>query len=382
MKSKFCIWIAIAVGTAVVIVAMHSVIRALGASYRYGEPEVVDAVLNPEGSRLYVSYFADNAIVEINTSTMLETRRFTCIHPTFMEMSPGGSHLYALSRSSTSRLKRVNLVDGTSNQITLQGYANSFCSDSAGGKLWIVGGVWPGDGELVSHQDVRDHPDTGRLTEIDVPSFSIARIAAIDPVPVSVWYSAYTDKLYVLHEDEQAAMISSSEEDWTLADRITVYDASSLQAIGDLLGGMEGLGTFPPAQLTSWDDQQRYLAIPDPGPGYPQKSIRVIDTVDDSIVSDLVFPRYDGGTIGIRFAHKVPGSDILWAAAYSGVHDENVIGQGETVIRVNTATQEHEFFCADGITDHFGDFAVSPDSNTLYFTVIYTGEIIVWSPPE
>jgi hypothetical protein len=267
--------------------------------------------------------------------------------------------------------------------ITLDGFVSHFCQDSPGETLWVVGGVWPAHGDLVDYQEVQNHPGTGRITEVDASTFSITRTAVIDPIPVSVWHSSYSDCLYTLHEIRVVEVYSP--EDFMSRNPVTVHERDSLEEVSEFLGGFQDLGTFPPAQLTAWDDAGRYLAIPDPLPGDPKrhKSIHVVDTGDNSVAFTLSFPWYYGAdAIGIRFAHKVPGHDVLWAVAYHGIHDESIADHAQTAMRVNTATQEYEFFAVEGVTDHFGDFAVSPDGETLYFPVIRTGEVIVWSPPE
>jgi DNA-binding beta-propeller fold protein YncE len=365
----------------IVFFGIWGIIRATINSYTYGAQQIVDVQINPAGDKLYASYSAGNAVVEIDTNTMDEIRRFEIYHPTFIDLSPDGYYLYAVTFSLDNYLVRIRLSDGHKDTLQLEGYVNNFCMDPPGLRLWIASAVWPGHGDMAASDEFKDHPGTGRITEVDLITFSITRVAEIDPIPVSIWYSPYSDLLYVYHEGKFIEINGPYEEDLVMSDKVCVYDLESIRKVDEFYGGLIPLFlNFPNLQLTNWDDAGRYLAIPDPGPAHPAKSMRIIDTSDNSIEFDLSIINDIDDTMGFRYAHKVPGMDIMWAVAYHGMHDQDIFGIGESVVRINTATQEYEFFTLEGVLHHMGDFAVSADGNTLYIPVIKTGEIFVWSP--
>jgi hypothetical protein len=154
-----------------------------------------------------------------------------------------------------------------------------------------------------------------------------------------------------------------------------------MQKVTELFASSGQFTDFPHLQMTNWDDDGRYLCIPCSYSLESMFSIRVIDTATNTIAYDLHVLDMGNSPMGFKFAHKEVASDTLWAIAYRWIHDDNLAGQGSTVVRINTATEDYEFFLVEGLIWDSGDFTISPDGNTLYIPEIRTGDLFVWSPP-
>ncbi|HEX9746297.1 MAG TPA: hypothetical protein VGB30_12800 [bacterium] len=385
MNKYKIIWYALLLVIIAGSLAAITYIRASGTNYQIGTEGAIDSILNTTGSKLWVSFGKDNYISEINTQTMTEIRRITVPAPTFMVLSPDETYLYVIVCGNNHKIRRINLSNESVDQIELEGLAFNLTINQAGTKIWVVSSTWPAPYEPVGPMDAKHQTGTGRITEIDLDNFSISNvIQTYYPIPISVWYSPYSDKLFVIHQDEDMIPNGPTEADWIFGDLLVSYNLQTYQATEITRVGKIDFMKFPAAQMTSWDDQMRFLAVPDPAQGLPKRSLLVFDTLDNSLVHELSFPTPHSDNIlgqipiGIRFCHKVPGQPYLWAITYNGLHDEDCTGL--TVIKINTDTLDLEYYCLTETTRQVGDFAVSQDGNTLYIPIIMTGEVIVWSP--
>ncbi len=371
------------------ILGICALVWAASQSFSYGQPGAVQALLNDDGSRLYVSYYRDNKVVEIDTETMQQVRQFQIEWPAYMELSEDELYLYAISRAVTASIKRMRLSDGNIDQIILEGDVISLSYDPDGNRLWVVHRTWPMDGDVMNGP-APPPSYAGILTEIDTTDFAISQNLAIESYPISVWYSQYSDKVYVMHglvrtepagfETEGGGFVTTGVA--LLCNPITIYglDQDRLYCIGEVMGGFYNDDVMP-AQLDKWDDDGRYMAVPSSSYGIPSFSMRVIDTYDDSVAFDLIFPTYFDSPLPVNFVKKVTGNTDFWVMVSGDIPYENLPEGSWVVVRVNTDTLEHEIYTIDQVNARlFGNFAVSPDGNTLYLTVPHTGEIIVWSP--
>ncbi len=380
----------VALSLALLGVAMYAIVHATGQEYTYGRPGSLDAKINGSGSKLYVPYGNDGYIVEIDTNTMLELRRFLVPNPAYIYLDDDETYLYAISCQWPDRIYRIQLSDGDSTYLTLEGRLGDLALDSQGGRLWAVHFVWPEPDEMTHALDAPSHPDTGRLSEISLGDFQVSRSMVIEAVPTSVWYSPYSEKVYVAHQLRRFIHDDAYEHGgWdsfeVIGNPITIYglDQERLYLIGEVFGGHHDSFLYIPYHLGAWDDEGRYLVAPSPITGRPDFSLRVIDTVDDSVEFDLQFPSYyEGQLVTAKYVQKVPGDDVLWVAIRLGVLYPDFPGEDGVVVRVNTLTLEHDVFVIENVGSRFGDFAVSPDGDTLYLTAPSAGRVIVWSPPD
>ncbi len=367
----------------ILMIIVFSGARSEAQVFSYGDG-CIDGVLTSTGDILYVTLNIDDAIVEIDTSTMMELRRFAIVQPTFMVLSPDGEYLYTVC-SDPGKLVRIRLSDSQINEIPLEGEGTGLFLEANGERLWVVHRTWPLPGDLAGIEFVGGHLNTGLLTEVNTVNFSVNTTISINEVPMSVWYSEFSNKIYVIHED-----FWYSSPDWENADElaniITIYtsNAGSLQNIGWMVGGMTdaSLGTAIPNQVSSWSDDGRYLVVPCASQARPDYSLRVIDTIDDSVFLDITLHGNPiGNTVFIKYVQKIPGVDILWCAVRYGV-PEGMSGSELWMARINISTLEYEFYPVPQGKLSFGDFAVDSDCDTLYLTQPWTGEVIVWTAPN
>jgi DNA-binding beta-propeller fold protein YncE len=391
MKKKHILITIIALVVIGAVTGITFIALGSGNAYSYGQPGNVAAVLNDSGTLLYVSYYFDNYIAEVNTSTMELVRTFPITWPTVFELSPDGNYVYAISEGAPSHLVKIRLSDGQTNQLELEGEAKDLAINPDGDTLWVVHRTWPVSGDVFTDPGIDAPPNTGRLSKIDLVNFSLVLTQTIESVPVSIWFSDYTDPplVYVLHETYRTDYIehvSQSDPNAAWAEitgtwnPVTIYNSDSLRRQEQELAGGAHNFDFLSAGLANWSDNNRYLAIPSPANGMPAFSIRIVDLDNPESPTDLIFEDHYQNAMGVKYVHKVPGLDIAWCAVNSGFSNPNQGYNKAMVVRVNTATNEHEVFYVNEAENFFGDFAVSPDGNTLYLTVPKAGHVIVWSP--
>lgn len=363
-----------------------------GQIYSYAESGVIDVELNAQGDRLYASYHGAHCIIEINTNTMEETRRFNVDWPTYMDISPDGSFLYAIKFYDPCEFVRIRLSDGQINRIQLEGEAKDFVLNANASKAWLVRRLWPLYPTPYSDPNYDAPPATGRLSEIDLTTFTVTQTQTIESMPESIWYSPVAERLFVYHgltnaiiETIPVSPGSNRVYERLLEEheRITIYDVSMpgfIRVEPEELDGGGHLISWHTARLSNWDDAGTFMAIPSPVHSLPPFSMRVANAVDLSTF-DLTFDDANGNPIGALYFKKVPGQNVMWVANDTGNDIPGITATRKFAVRVETTPPyNHEIYIVDEATDQYGDFAVSPDGNTLYLTLWKTGEIIVWSP--
>jgi len=359
----------IIIASAAVIYAVR--LRSTAMGYSFGDLGCVDCALNPAEDRLYVSYYDDNAVVELDVMQMVETRTFDVEAPTYMAMEQSGLHLYVMSDASPGVLCRIRLQDGQMSQIELEGGVVGLLIDDPQDRIWLLHRLYPEPDESISEEAAvqPENQMSGRLAEVRMSDLTVVRTGIVSTVPASVLYSPYSNKLYTLHEFGMIDPDNPELDDSVLL----ILDEDTLEIVGEGVWGKTDGIAFIPVVPDYWSDDGRYLAFPSPLPGNPEFSLRVFDTAIDSVAFDLVLPGLDGAA-GTRYVHKIQGRDLLWVAI-----DRNA---RRGVARVNTVTHEYEIFEIPEAETLFGDFAASSDCDTLYLTLPWTGEILKWTAPN
>ena len=354
-------------------------LRSGSIGYSFGNPGCLDCLLNPAEDRLYVSYYDDNEVIELDVAQMVETRSFDVEAPTFMAMEQSGQHLYVMSDVWPGVLCRICLEDGQMSQLQLEGGVAGLFIDDSENRLWLLHRLYPEPDDSISEEAAVqvENQISGRLSEVNIEDFSIVRTISIPTLPMSIMHSPYSDHLYIMHEFRRVV----HELNMLGGSVLYILDAQTLDELGDDTWGKIDIVAFIPAVPSNWSDDGRYLAFPNPGHGYPEFSIRVFDTADDTVAFDLSFPDVNSEPLGIKYIHKVPGCDVLWAAVQQRIPAGFPEGVN-AVIRIDTSTQQYEIFEVEGERSAFADFAVSPDGGTLYLTHPWTGEIIKWTAPN
>ncbi len=393
MNAKRLRIVALVLIAAAVVASIALVLRGDSSSFSFGQPGNVASVLSEDGTCLYVSYYFDNYIVEVDTSTMQALRYLPITWPTVMRLSPDGEYLYAISVGTPSHLVQIRLSDGVTSLLEVEGEAKDFALDSTCETAWVVHRTWPQSGDVFTDPGADAPPNTGRLTKIDLISFSPVLTQTIESVPISVWFSDYGEvpRLYVLHETYRYEAVFHSlgsagghEVGWneTTAcwDPVTTYDPDSLRLeMEEYRGGGHNFD-FLAARLSNWSDDGRFLAIPSAANGQPAFSLSILDRANPATQNDLVFEDYRGNVMGGKYVHKVPEINTAWAAVSIGFTSPELGAQKAILVRVDTVSNDFDIFNVDEAASFWGDFAVSADGNTLYLTQPKTGEVLVWSP--
>jgi len=353
------------------VIAAAAVIWSATMTASLGSPGCLDAALNSDEELLYVSYMEDDAVVELNAALMNELRRFHIPDPTYMAITPDDQYLFVLSNQWPCRLVRVRLSDASLDEVELQGGEVNLFLDASNNRVWVLHSLFP-EPEGVSSEEAAVQPEnqmSGRLTEVRTSDLTVVRTGIVSTVPASVLYSAYSNKLYTLHEFRMIDP-ENLELDGSV---LHIWDEWTLDYVGHGVWGKNDVVALISVVSDYWSDDGRYLAFPSPLPGNPEFSLRVFDTATDAVAFDLAFPGLNGAA-GTRYVHKIPGEDILWVAI-----DRNA---RRGVARVNTVTHEYEIFEIPEAETLFGDFAASSDCDTLYLTLPWTGEILKWTAPN
>ena len=357
--------------------ALCSITSAGTSRYSFGDPVCIAAKLDSTQERLFVSYFDDDAVVEIEMSTMTELRRFTVASPGMIAIAPDDQYLYVTSSGwPQSSVVRVRVVDGEMDALSVSGDIGDVSIDESGDWLWIVHRTYPIPGQLADLQEaLRDYPDSGYLTKIATSTFSIAATINTLPLPMSVWYSAYSNKVFVLHENE----MKREDESDPQGSVIGTWWADTLNWAGCTVGGMHESIRFRPTMACEWSADGQFLALPNPTECSPNYSLRVIDCEDNSIAFDLQIVDGYGKILNIKHVRKVPGSNILWAITNS---ERTGLGYSYCLARVDTETRDYQIFDGPEAVSAIGYGDVSDDCDTIFMPLIYTGEIVVWDAPN
>lgn len=380
------IWLIIALFCGAAIIGYH-VIGASGILYSYGQRGIVDLLTNGAGSHLYVSYYLDNAVVEIDTTTMNELRRFTVVEPTMMQLQPDGTYLYVISLWP-GKVTRIRLADGQQQSISVDGEGCNLAFDPSGQRLWVVHRTWPVRGEVVDPANKGPHPDTGFISQISTASLDIDWTAGTSKLPMTAWYAPVSNRLYVYHEltdtefDGSAATPDLRSSVIEMGDMLSVYSLNeeTPRYLHYIVAGLYDSFDDMPISIAPWSDDGRYFAVPSMEPPVPEFSVRVFDAMDDTVLADISIPGEGGLPVDIADLQKVPGADVLWVAIKGSRPPLGLDPDGRYVARINTQTMTSEVYEVAEANSYLGNFAVSPDGSKLYLSQPDTGDIIVWSP--
>ncbi len=348
----------------ILMIVMVEPYNVFAAEYQFSESTCVQAILNHTGDKLYISYFEDNEILEIDVATMQEIRQFDVVAPGLMALSPSETYLYSTSTQwPFSQLVRINLLNSQTTAIDINGDIVGFTLDANGDWIWAIHETYPIPNEFCSRDEaVLDYKNSGFLTKIDASSFSQSNTVNTSVLPMDVLYSNYSGNVLVSHEWE----LSYAESEGSFID---VFDATSLQEVGFTFGGNHNFRSMP-TKGCEWSTDGRYFAIPNSYFDNLTHSLRILDTADNKTEFELTFLYPIASTpIRLNFVQKAANADILWCASNK-----------RYVVRVNTITNEYEVYEIPEATSPFGFFDVSPDGRTLYLTQYLTGNIIVTSP--
>jgi hypothetical protein len=363
-----------------------------GTIYSFGEPALTDICINQEGDILYAPYAGSNAVIEIDANNMVEIRSFTVLRPYLIGLSSDEDYVYTLSIGMPGYLVRIRLSDGFTDSIEVEGEPRGFELDYPNHRMWVIHRLWPPNNTPVGDPNSDAPPGTGRLSEIDLLTFTVTQTQTIESVPESVWYSPVAERLFVYHglthhENDEIPIEPGSDRVVQVMgeshERITIYDVSTLGLIRVEPEELNGGGHFIDwsiGAMVSWDDSGAYVAIPSIVSPMPPFSMRVANASDLSFF-DLTFDDANETPIGALNFNKVPGQNVVWVVNGQGSDIQGGYGAHKFAVRVETTPPYNfETYIVNEATGQYGDFAVSPDGNTLYLTQWTTGEIIVWSP--
>jgi len=378
----------------VIILALILLLGALGVMYAsgflisFGQRGIVDTCLNSDGSRLYVSYYLDGKVIEIDTSTSQQIRSFNIAEPTKMTIEPDNSYLYVVSLWPGG-INRIRLSDGDIDSLALQGEAYNLCLDQTESRLWVIHRTWPVRGDIADPANPGSHPNTGFLTEIDASAFSVTSSVNTWQLPMTIWHSPIVDNVYIYHEgiyreyDENQDQINwNTVQTW--GNEVSIFSTRDpIPVYTDfIVAGMYDNFDDLPIEVCKWSDDGRFWAIPSMEDSKPEFSIRVLDTFDNSAAHDLLIPAEGGGALNIGSVDRAPGSSYLWATIKKTRTPLGMDPEGRYIARISTSNLSWEIFPIDEAISYFGSFSAALDDNTIYLTQPDTGQILVWSPPN
>ena len=370
-----------------------------GSTYSYGTSAMKFLTLNSDGSVLYISYTVDGYISCIDTSTMQETGTIVLsqgCHPWRTVLSPDESYLYAVCmQAGPGKVARVDLTTMQQTFLSLTGDPVDIAVDPNGSRMWVVHRTYPWLGDSIPDPNLNNAPpETGYLAEIGLSNFTISDEIPILSVPYSVWFSPTEERLFVSHDLSQketedhfvrdGGVYKIVTAEW---ERVTIYDVSQLGDITPLSQELHGASpaTFSlvPDLLESWSDDGSCLAISNPAVGCPPFSMRVADAGDFTSF-DLTFPDANNEAMGVYYAQKVPGHDVLWTKIGEGRAQVGYDPQPSNIlVRVETESPyDFQAYLVNEVTTKLGHFAVSPDGDTLYISITSGGDIIKWIPDD
>jgi len=178
----------------------YRIYKIYAGSWLFGQPVLWDIEMSADGLRIYASYPAENSVVEINTSTLEESRRFSLANPSCIRLSRDGNYLYSgfSQNELQDGLARIRLSDGHVDSLVLGGWITDLEVDPTGERIWAVQRFWPllGDTDLTFPDE-----DSGQLTAIATNgALQEINSVIIRTLPNSIYYSPQYSKLYVKHQ--------------------------------------------------------------------------------------------------------------------------------------------------------------------------------------
>jgi DNA-binding beta-propeller fold protein YncE len=311
-------------------------------------------------------------VLEIDTSTMSVLREFQIPKPGFIRKGINDNYVYVVSEQTPSYLYRIDTQTGFSSNISIPPGPGQFYLAPSTNSLWVLGMTWPAPDEGYSSADAYLHPETGRLSEISLDTFSIIQTGNIKPLPMSLIYSEYTDKFYIIHE-MKALDLSTTQEEGNV-----VYETDPITFEQDrhfLSGPDSRFEGFP--MMDFWSDDGRYVAVPNCMVNDPHNCITVFDLETWEDVTNEKFPQVLDIPIGVRIVRKNIGNPFIYCVGWPKMPDSD----DEPIIMINTETGNYDISGLPGAR-LFTDIAISPNSCKIYLPSTRTDEIYVLDKPN
>ncbi len=346
---------------------------ATTTGYSYGKSIPASIAIREAPELIYVSYFESDVVLEIDSSTMQLERQFQVDKPGFLIASSVEPFVYVETTDSPGYMSRINTESGSVDRIEVPPTPTQFCFDEDEDRIWVLGRTWPNPNEYYSAGEAGSHPDTGRLSEIDLASFQVTRTESISPLPLSLIFSQYSGKLYVWHEFESY----DPETTQVVGDVVRETDPVTFQEDRMFLAGPDtGFAGLP--RMEFWSLDQRYLAIPNPALNDPPNCITIFDLESWQDVTDQFFPQVTSVPFGVRHIRRVPGSNVLWCTGFGRLAPGNT---DVPLLMVNSETGDFDTYGVAG-PNRWGDLAISPSTCKPYILSPRTDEIFEFDPPN
>lgn len=377
--------IALKISIIALIVVIISLYNCRASEHNYRPPGCIQAICTDSGEFIYLSYYPQDVIVKINASDMLELQSYTVNKPGDIILSEDETYLYGLSADdSGDRMFRLTLSDGAlyySQLIT--GETMGFTMNENDGVMYVCHRTFPPQECEFEHIEliksgIQDHLYSGKISKLSLADLSLIQSSSVLVFPMSIWYSEYSNKLYVLHETITEIPSDPYSHDGSYT--VSVWNPDTMQFIAKFDGGFHSTSFLIPAFGCEWSNDGRYFAIPSSAAQISKFTIRIIDTVDDSIVREIYVPDpRTGGCTSSQFLQKAPDSNYVWSVCDMGEpHDS--MDRARVAVRFDTQTYEYKRFMMPEVTSTIGFFDVSPDGRTLYLPQPKKGSLIVTSP--
>ena len=341
--------------------------------YQYGYSNPSSTAIDADSNLLYVSFFGSDKVLEIEPSTMQLLREFSIAKPGVILAPTESPYIYVESTSWPGYVNRINTDTGAVSSLEMSWPAIDMCFGSGLDVLWVIGETWPAENEGYNYLDAYNHPGTGRLTKINLNSFQVIQTHEINPLPMSVIHSEYTQNLYIWHEletiDDESAQIVGHR----------IYETDTETGTQDkyfIAGPDSGYEGVP--RMEFWSDDQRYLAVPNPRIYEPPQAITIMDLESWQDVTDQIFPEVGNVPFGVRHIRRSQHQHVLWCTGWGTIEPGNT---DEPLLMINGDTGEFEVYGVSG-PDLWGDFSISPETCFLYLVSPRTDEIFKFEPPN
>jgi DNA-binding beta-propeller fold protein YncE len=377
MKSQFMSLVLLFAIPWVFLSSCGGAVISSSQQYTFGTGICSDCILNPNGDKLYVSYMDNNKIFEIDPVSMTSIREIQVQQPLMMEINSAGDVLYTITAEWPGRLACTQLSTGQTEYVQFDGGTIDLVLDEQNDRLWVLHGLFPTPTGINGIEEAckPENQSSGRLSVLQLSTMNVLQTTILPTTPDNILYSPYSQQLYVAYD------IWYIPTDFPEGCLLEIRDSQNYEVVSETAWGeIDTFGSIP-IEPTFWSDDGRYLAYPSPFHYYSAFSMRVIDTATDTVAFDITMPATYGSALSPKFSHKVPGLNILWADVQRDV-PPGFPDEPRTVVRIDTSSQQYQFFQVEGSSKKWGDFAVSPDGETLYLTVPHEGGIFKFTTPN
>ena len=370
-----------AIITIIALINLANISPVYGSEHYYRDTPCFFSVLSNSGEYLYIGFPKNNEIIKVDISTMDEISSFAIFHPFNIRISNDDQYIYVdstdLSLWPNSEFIRLDLNTGSTANIVLNGVITNFILDNDDNYAWIIHRIFPIPGEICNESiAISDHMDSGYLSKVNLSNFILENsINTSLPLPIEVWYSEYSDKLYVSHE------ISENPHTFAVEGTIiTIYNNIPSATGKFTVGGDHKLGEQP-ISGSKYSDDGKYYVVPNNNSSMPF-ALRIIDTnltvPNDISILDPTDNRFN---VNLKSIQKVEESVYIWALGYTGEPIRS-LDRPKIAVRFNTSTLDYEIFNLPEISGYIRYFDVSQDGRTLYIPIAEEnkGSILIISP--